>query len=267
MTELSIIIINHNTQDLTESCVKSIKKYKPKVSYEIVVIDNGSDVVFETNERGIKVIGNKENLGFAKANNQAIRMAVGKYILLLNSDTEVKKGSIDKLYEFAKERKDVGVVTSKLLNPDGSTQASVFRLPTIWRAIRQYWFGENGVLDKYTPDSRDPVIVEVAVMASFLITPKALKKVGMLNEKYFMYFEDFDYCRELKKKGLKVYYLPSSEVVHYHGASGNSLVSNENQWRRLIPGSKIYHGILKHYIITIVFWLGQKWQKLLRYWG
>lgn len=239
MIDLSIIIVNYKTPELTKACVASVKKYPPKVSYEIIVIDNSFD-----------------NVGFARGNNKGIKKAKGKYILLLNSDTEVKEGSIDKLLEFAKGHKDAGAVVPKLLNPDGSVQASVFRFPTLWRAIRQYFLRNKDLLDKYVPNTN---IIEVAIMAAYLITPTCLKKVGLLNEKYFMYFEDFDYARKIKKADLKIYYLADSEVFHHHGASGRSLAENSNQWRRLIPSSKIYHGAFRHYLINAIIWLGQKW--------
>ena len=79
-----------------------------------------------------------------------------------------------------------------------------------------------------------------------------------------MYFEDVDYCRRVWEKGLKVYYLPEVRVLHYHGVSGKKLADSANQWRRLIPSSKIYHGTLKHYVLTAILWLGQKWQKLVK---
>lgn len=243
MIDLSIIIVNFKTPLITKACVTSIKKYPPEVSYEIIVIDNSLD-----------------NIGFAAGNNKGIKKAKGKYVLLLNSDTEVKSGAIDKLLEFAKYHEDAGSVVPKLVNPDGSVQASVFKFPTIWRAVRQYFFGEKGLLDKYVPETE---VVEVAVMAAFLITPACLKKVGPLNEKYFMYFEDFDYARRIKKADLKIYYLGDAEVVHHLGASGKNLAESRDQWKRLIPGSKIYHGLAGHYLINLIIWLGQKWQKLL----
>jgi GT2 family glycosyltransferase len=235
--ELSIVIINYKTPELTKKCVASIKKYPPKVLYEIIIIDNSND-----------------NVGFAKGNNKGIKKARGKYILLLNSDTEVKKGSIDRLVEFAKNNPDAGAVVPKLLNKDGTTQASAFKFPSLWLAIRQYWFGEKNLLDKYIPLESN---IDIGVMAAFLITPEAIKKVGLLDERYFMYFEDFDYCRRIKQKGLRVYYVSDSEVVHYHGASGPA------DWKRLIPGSRIYHGNLVHNLMTFILWTGQKLGKLI----
>ena len=242
MTDLSVIVVNYKTPLLTKACVSSIKKYPPRVPYEIIVIDNSLN-----------------NVGFAAGNNKGIKKAKGKYILLLNSDAEVKEGTIDRLLEFAGNHQDAGAVVPKLINPDGSVQASVFRFPTVWRTIREFWFGEKGLLDKYMPETE---VVEVAVMAAFLITPACLKKVGPLNEKYFMYFEDFDYARRIKKANLKIYYLSDSEVFHHHGASGKNLAESRDQWKRLIPGSKIYHGPVGHYLINSVIWWGQKWQKL-----
>ncbi len=258
--ELSIIIVNYNTSKLTSECVDSIKKYPPETDYEIIIIDNGSEEKLSINGNGIKIIRNEKNLGFSKANNQGIDAAKGKYVLLLNSDTTVKKNSISSLLKFAQENNDAAVVAPKLLNTDGSIQPSVFRLPTLWLIIRQYWFGEKGLLDKYVPKTNT---VEEAVMAAYLITPTCFKKVGKLNERYFFFFEDFDYARRIKEKGLKIYYLSDAEIVHHHGASGKKVADESNQWRRLIPGSKIYHGILTHYLIIFVMWSSQKWRKLL----
>lgn len=251
--DLSIIIVSFNTKKLTVECIDSIVKSRPKVSYEIIVIDNGSTdgSVSALEKLRVKLIKNKNNVGFAKANNQGIKIAKGKYVLLLNSDTKVKKRSIDNVYDFAVSRKNVGVVGPKLLDADGSIQGSVFRLPTIYNAVRQYFLGQKGILNKYAPKGDEPVVVEALVMAAFLITPAAFEKVGLLDESYFMYFEDLDYCRKINNSGLKIYYLPSSEIIHYHGGSGG-------KQDYLVASSKIYHGLAKHYLFNFILWLGQK---------
>jgi len=235
--DVSIIIVNFNTDKLVRECVASVKKNTKKVKYEIIVIDNSVN-----------------NRGFAKANNIGISQAKGKCVLLLNSDTLVRPGAIDKLFEFAENNPDAGVVAPKLLNIDGTIQASCFRFPTIERAIQQFFLGKKGLLDKYVPTTET---VDVAVMAAFLITPRALKEVGKLDEKYFMYFEDFDYCKRIQEAGLGVYYLPSAEVVHIHGASGAP-----NKY--LVESSKKYFGNVQYYIYTFILWLGQKWEKLFK---
>ena len=260
--DLSIIIVNYNTKDLTLGCIDSIIKSKPKVDYEIIVIDNGSDEKV-AKSKDFELIENKENLGFSKGANQGIRIAKGDYILLLNSDTKVRNNSIDNLIEFAKSHPEAGGIGPKLINENGSTQSSAYHFPTIFRAIREYWFGEKAAYEKYTPEGERSTSVDALVMAAFLITPKALKEVGALNEKYFMYFEDLDFARRLKKANLKIYYDPGSVVEHAHGASGRSLADDKNQWRRLIPSSKIYHGSLIHSIINFILWSGQKFGNLI----
>jgi GT2 family glycosyltransferase len=271
MYKVSIIIISFNTKDLTLEAVKSIYESSKEISFEVIVVDNNSrdgsiEILrdFEKKYENFSLIENKDNLGFAKANNQAIRKAKGEYILLLNSDTKVLPNAIKKLLNFADKTSDAGVVGPKLLNKDMSVQPSCVNFPTIINAVRQYFLGKKGLFDKYVPKENKPVVVDALVGAAFLITPQALKKVGFLDERYFMYFEDIDYCRKVKRASLKVYYLPDVKIVHYHGVSGKNLVSTKDQWRRLIPSSKIYHGVFKHYLLTAILWLGQKWERFLR---
>lgn len=258
--KLSIIIVNYNTNDLIKACVASIKNSQTKSSYEIIIVDNASNPAPEQSP-DYKLIKNNENLGFSKANNIGLKASKGEYKLLLNSDTEVKKGAIDKLINFAEANPDAGVVGPRLLNKDGSLQTSCFNFPTVTRAIRQYWFGEKGLLDKFAPKGNLAKEVDSVVGAAMLITPKAIKKVGYLDEKYFMYFEDIDYCKRIQAAGFKVYYLPDSKVAHLHGESGKDLAKKEDQWRRLVPSSKIYHGLLGHALISFIILTGQKWQK------
>lgn len=270
---LSIVIVNFNTKDLTLECIRSIQKEVNNLSFEVLLIDNGStdgsagffkEIINESYWKDrFTLILNDTNTGYSKANNLGIKKARGKYILLLNSDTLVNKNSLEKLIKFANKTPDAGVVGSKLINTDGTLQMSCFNFPTIGNAIKEYYFGKKGLFDKYAPKGQLPVTVDSVVGASFLITPKAIKNVGLLDERYFAYFEDIDYCREVWKKGLKVYYLPDSVITHYHGATFKKLADKNNRWRKLIPSSKIYHGLFKHYLINAIIWSGQKWQKLL----
>lgn len=263
--DLSIIIVNYNTKELISDCIKSIRKSKPKLKYEVIVVDNGSkdgsvENLKKLKEKGLlnKLILNRDNLGFAKANNRGLKISKGKYRLLLNSDTKVIKGALDELVRSASNVSDAGAIGAKLFNPDGTVQASAYYLPTAKRAIIHYWLGGKKYFDKYIPKGEGLVEVEALTMAALLLTPKATKKAGYLNEKYFMYFEDLDYARSLKEKSLAVYYDHDSKVIHKHGASGINVKDKNNQWRRLIPGSKTYHGLLKHYLIQFILWTGQK---------
>jgi GT2 family glycosyltransferase len=262
---ISVIIVNFNTKDLIVDCVNSIKKDGPKDAEIIVVDNNSTDGSVEAIKKlsGIKTIFNDSNTGFSKANNQGIKIATGKYILLLNSDTFLTKGSLEDLMKFADEHPDAGVVGPRLLNLDKSLQDSCFRFPTIKNAILQYWFGKKGLFDKYVPGIDKPYEVDAIVGAAFLMTPKAVKELGGLDEKYFFYFEDMDYCRKVHKIGLKVYYYPKPKIVHYHGASIQKVEKEDaNRWKRMIPSSKIYHGLFKHYLLTFILMIGQKWSKL-----
>ncbi len=261
--DLSIIVVSFNTKDLLERCLESI--VGDPIKPEIFVVDNastdGSVEMIRKKFPKVRLIKNKENTGFARAINQGLREAKGENMLLLNSDTQAKKNALKELLDFEKAS-GPAIIGAKMLNKDGTVQASVFYLPTLRRAILEYWLGKKGYFSKYSPVGNKAQKVE-AVSGGVMLIPKTIiEKIGMLDEKYFMYFEDLDYCRRAGKAGFKIFYLPSAEVVHEHGASGRSLSAPQDQWRRLIPSSKIYHGHLRHCLITLVIWVGQKWEKI-----
>ena len=269
--DLSIIIVSYNTKSLTLACLNSIFGEGSDLAYEVIVVDNGSKDgsvealtnLKESQNQKLKLLENKENLGFSKANNQGIKIAKGNYILLLNSDTEIISGALDKLVAFANNTPDAGVIGAKLLNPNGSTQPSCLNLPSLSLAVREYFLGEKGLTSKFFPQTKQASPVDAVVGAAFLITQQAIRKVGLLDERYFFYFEDLDYCRKVKKSGLKTYYLPDATVIHYHGASGKS-EGEKQQTNKLIASSKVYHGMVGYYLYTLVLWLGQKWQRFLK---
>jgi len=270
MEELSIVVVNLNTKELTLDSLKSIFKEGSRFKKQVIVVDNGSsDGSVEAfrrlkKEGKIELIENSGNFGYAKANNQGIKRSKGKYVLLLNNDTLVKKGALGALVEFAEKSPDAGVVGSKLLNIDQTLQSSCYHFPTVTNAIKEYWFGAKGLFGKYAPKGKKAVEVDAVVGAVFLITPEARKRVGILDERYFAYFEDIDYCRQTWRAGLKVYYLPSSVITHYHGATFKKLADEKDRWKKLIPSSKIYHGVFMHYVINTILWLGQKWEKIFK---
>ncbi len=271
--EVSIVIVNLNTKDLTVGCIRSIEKEIGDIPFEVLLTDNGSNDGSVEAFKKIKdepfwkgkftLILNDSNTGYAKANNQGIRKAKGRYIFLLNNDTVVHKNAIQNILKFAEKTPDAGVVGSRLLNIDGTLQMSCYHFPTITNAIREYWFGAKGLFEKYAPKGKEPVTVDSVVGAAFLITPEAKKRVGILDERYFAYFEDIDYCRQTWKNNLKVYYLPDSVITHYHGATFKKLANENERWKKLIPSSKIYHGLVKHYVLNSILWTGQKFRKLL----
>lgn len=255
---LSVIIVSFNTCKLLKNCLASFK------GAEAVVVDNAStdDSIQMVKKEfpEVKLLKNKKNLGFARAVNQGIKAASKDYLFLLNPDTEVKPNSLEKLVNFVQKNPHAGVVGARLLNPDGSIQPSVYHLPTIWRAIKEYWFGQKGAYEKYIPESDSAIEVEAVTGAAMLIPKTTIEKVGLLDERFFMYFEDLDYCRRVLKAGLKVFYLPKAEIIHQHGVSGPSTQT----YQYSVVSSKIYNGIIKYYLLTFIIWLGQKWQKILK---
>jgi len=263
--DLSIIIPSFNTKKLLKECIDSIRKNKDGLKIEIIVADNassdGSVEMVRKEFSKIKLIENEENLGFAKAVNQGIKRAKGDHILLLNSDVIVKSGALKEMLNFAERHPLAGIIGGKLVGPEGSIQASVYHFPTISRAVREFWFGQKDVYQKYAPQVDKPAIVDAVTGAAMLIPKKIIDEVGLLDERYFMYFEDLDYCRRVKKDGYRTYYLPQVEFVHYHGASGKGIPELTHQW--LVQSSKLYNGLLKYYLLTLIIWLGQKWQKIL----
>lgn len=271
--EISIVIVNLNTKDLTIGCLRSIEKFCKNIPFEVLLTDNGSTdgsvealkkLSLEKFWKGkFTLILNKDNTGYAKANNQGIKKSRGKYIFLLNNDTVLHKGAIEELLSFAEKTPDAGVVGSRLLNIDGTLQMSCYHFPTLQNAIKEYWLGKRGLFEKFAPTGYAPIPVDSVVGAAFLITPSAMEKVGMLDERYFAYFEDIDYCRQVWRNEMKVYYLPASVITHYHGATFKKLSNESERWKKLIPSSKIYHGLFSHYLINSVLWLGQKWRKII----
>lgn len=271
MEKLSIIILSFNTKELLKQCLKSLNTKQhppvggPSSKLEVVVVDNGSadgspDMV-KKEFSNVFLIQNKTNLGFAKAVNQGIKKATGDYILLLNSDTKVKKDSLEKMIEFARLNPQAGVIGARLLNPDGKIQPSCYHFPSIRRAIAEYWFGQKGAYEKYAEMGDNPSKVEVVVGAAMFIPQMTLKKVGLFDERYFVYFEDLDYCRRVKEAGLAVFYLPQAEIIHHHGQSTAKVGSETYKW--LSSSSKIFNGIVKYFVLTLVIFMAQKWQKII----
>ena len=261
---LSIIIATWNTADTTLKCVQSIKKYLPVFDYEIIVVDNGSsdDTVAKLKkESGVVIVENKTNLGFGGGNNIGAKVAKGEYLLFLNSDMELLDNKLIDMFNYINSHPEIGLISPKFLNIDLSDQGSVFPPQTLLNAFKEFWLGQN-TYSKYVPVGKQPVEVFSVSGGAVMIKGSLFEKIGGWDKRYFMFYEDLELCRQVKKLSYEIYYYPECRIIHRHGASGKSLADDSNQWRRLIPGSKIYHGIIKHYLLFLITWSGQKWQKL-----
>ena len=230
--DVSIVIISYNVSDLLNDCIVSIKK-ETSCNYEIIVVDNNSKdnsaEMLKTCHPDVRLIQNEMNVGFAKANNQAFKEASGKYILMLNPDTVVLNKAIDKLVQFMDEYPDAGAAGCKLLYPDMSLHPSCRRFTTIWSEVYSLsllfvLFNTYSNLNDLLPPKFDyNKINEVDYVwgACMILRGKAIERVGMLDERYFMYAEEQDWCFQAKKAGWKIYYIPDGQVIHIGGASSS----------------------------------------------
>lgn len=259
--DLSIISVNFNTPDLIEALLSSLKKYSTnKFRTETIILDNGSEQGCEDIVKkysGVRFIQNPTNEGFTGGNNKLFKFSRGKYIFMLNSDIEVLESSIEEIYKQAEKYEQNGVVSGSLIFPDGVLQDSVFYLPTITGAIKEYLLGIKGSFFMYAPLQDKNKKVEAAAMACFLIPRKILERVGMLDERLFTYFEDVDFCRRCKKLGIPIYYTPSAKFIHQHGATSKRLKTGKS-YELLQNAAKIYYGIWYYRALSFVLRVLQK---------
>lgn len=256
---LSIIIPTWNTAETTKQCIDSLNRFlSSSLNFEIILVDNNStDNTQQLVSRLSRVVylKNSANLGFSKACNIGFRHSQGKYLLFLNSDMLLIDNSLIHMLAFLKQHRNIGAIGPKFLNPDLTPQASVFPPQTVPNAIRQFWFNLPSY-SKYIPSENIPTGVANISGGAILIKRSNFIKAGKWNENYSFYFEDLDLCRRLQSLDLQLYYYPHCQIIHHHGLSGKNIVDPQNQWRRLIPGSKIYHGPFKHYLISLIIKLG-----------
>ena len=227
MIDVSVVIVNWNTRDLLAQCLKSVFETAGDLKLEVFVVDNASSDVSADMVRHefpqVQIIENQENVGFARANNQAIRQSAGRYVLLLNSDTQARPGALRTLVNALDSLSRAGAGGPRLLNPDGTLQPMCHPMTTIWR---EFWYllHLDGIvrLSTYNMTHWDATVahpVDVVSGACLLLRREALQEIGLLDERYFMYAEEVDFCYRLAERGWEVYWLPMAEVMHMGGGS------------------------------------------------
>ncbi len=229
MTDLSVIIVNWNTRDFLARCLSSITQAVQRMKAEVFVVDNASSdesgKTVKENFTEVMLIENEKNLGFAAANNQALKQSKGRYLLLLNPDTQVREGAIQKLISFMNLRPDVGITGVQLLNSDGSKQNSIANIPSLATELLNKSLLE-WLFPKRFPGKRrnypEPIEVESVIGACMMVRREALDQVGMLDEDYFLFLEETDWCYRMKKAGWKTYHVPQAEVYHFQGKSAEA---------------------------------------------
>ncbi len=227
--DLSIIIVSWNTKEFLLSCVGSVFESGPGVSREVIVVDNGSQDGSGTEVKEmfplIRLVENERNLGFAKAVNQGLQMAAGRYILLLNPDTQMKRGTIERFVSFMDLHPETGVAGAQLLNSDGSKQNSIANFPSLAtelfnKSLLRVLFPKRfpGKERNYS----EPVEVDSVIGACMMVRREGLAQVGFLDENYFLFLEETDWCYRMKKAGWKIYHVPQAEVFHFQGKSAEA---------------------------------------------
>ncbi|MFC1687731.1 glycosyltransferase family 2 protein [Patescibacteria group bacterium] len=265
--ELSIIIVSWNVKELLKNCLHSVFQYPSSGSFEVFVVDNAShDGTHEMVKKyfpSVRMISNADNKGFARANNQAIKDAQGELILLLNPDTEVTAGALDKLVKYVKHKPSIGIAGPALLNTNGSRQLSVRSFPTIGSLIMVFLklhrlFPQTRSIKKlqmnefnYSKDGK----VDQVMGACFLIKNELIKKIGMLDENYFIWFEEVDFCKRAHDNGWEIWYVSDAKVTH-HFAKSFGQVSNLSKQLLFTQSARIYSrkhlGMLPWLILTVI---------------
>ncbi len=230
MVDLSIIIVNWNTRDLLIQCLESIFRTARGVDLEILVVDNGSadGSARMVKERfpDVRVIENRRNVGFAGANNRALKISEGKYWLLLNPDTQVRNKAIEELIAFMEGHSSAGISGVQLLNSNGSKQNSIANFPSLATELLNKSLLRRLLPKRFPGKERnysEPIEVDSVIGACMMVRREAADEVGVLDEDYFLFFEETDWCFRMKKAGWKIYHVPQAEVDHFQGRSAGEV--------------------------------------------
>ncbi len=266
--ELSIIIVNWNVRDLLEKALQAIAKYPPKVEYEVFVVDNASQDKSAELVRAkfpqVKLIASEKNLGFAGGNNLGLQKATGEYLLLLNPDTEVKEGALQAYIDFFKHHPHAGAVGVRLLNSDGSLQRSCKSFPS-WRTL----FWSAFFLDTLFPRSKlfgeyemgyfehdHERLVDQPMGAALGVRKAVVGKIGLMDEQFYMYFDEVDWCKRIKKAGYEIWFSPLASITHHWGKSTSQAQLNMNwQWYKSLYRYFRKHSKLPAFLVSVLFFV------------
>jgi GT2 family glycosyltransferase len=234
--DLSICIVNWNTDELLTTCVRSVFETIQNVTVEVIVVDNASNdnsvqrcMAEHASDPRFNLLQLTDNLGFAGGNNRALQLATGRYILLLNPDTLVLPGALDSAVAFLDAYPECGVMGPRLLNRDGSAQPSVGNFPTLsgmfWEATRlRKLFPRIRLFSRFKRidmDYNQMQVVDQPSGACLFVRRSVVESVGPLDERYFMYYEEVDWCYRIKSAGWTIYYYPSISIIHLGGRSSS----------------------------------------------
>jgi GT2 family glycosyltransferase len=267
VVDLSICIVNWNTEAQLKQCLLSIYEHTKGLTYEIFVVDNasrdGSVGMVKSHFPDVRLIANRENKGFAAGNNQAIRLARGRSVIFLNPDTVIKGNALATMVLFMDEHPEAGAIGPKLLNPDGSVQHSVRRFPTFGIALhdntilgRLLLFRRRVEDYKMEDFSFDRVEeVDATSGAALMVRKDVLDGVGPMDEGYFMFIEELDLCQRIRARGHKICFIPDAAITHLGGESrrqnpGELVIVGQNSLMRYFTK---FEGPRKAFLFKILY--------------
>jgi GT2 family glycosyltransferase len=232
---VSIIIVNYNGKEYTRGCLESLRAVSIAVEHEIILVDNcsldGSKEMVQADYPEVILVPQKVNDGFGRANNAGARVARGEYLFFVNNDTTLKQDSISPLKEFMETQPSIGVAAPMLLNPDGTFQVSYGNYPSILNELRTK---RDTALLKNIPENRIPKKVDWVSFAAVMIKRSVFMNVHGFDERYFMYFEDADFCCRAAKVGFTTFYCAEYSIIHSGGGSWSQALTNtiKTEYRR-----------------------------------
>lgn len=289
--DLSVIIVNFNTKALLQQCLKSIYETQLSGSFEVIMVDNaskdGSIQIVREQFPQVKLIENQTNVGFSRANNIGIRIAKGRYLLLLNSDTVVLPGAIDNLVKFLEERQNIAAVGPMLLNNDESLQRSWFDFPSAFKTFSHivelspflYKLANIDCIKTFFQTNRkpafmikqvhEPMCVDYLSLACLLIRREVFESIGLLDEELFFYHEDCELGYRAYKKHLSIYYLPDSHIIHLGGSSSSQhiLMTFREYFKSLLYVFRKHEGASKTILLRFSIISGMLFRSLFWFFG
>lgn len=256
--DISVVIVTYNVKELLKDCLDSLENSARfgNINLETFVVDNGDDGTDEMVKSGydwVKYVPNPANDGYSKANNLALGRTKGKYILVLNPDTKLQKKTLKTMLQFMEDNPEVGVSTARVELPDGNLDGACHRgFPTPWNSFSRYTklskkFPTSRIFNGYNMGYLDVSKVhEVdSVAGAFMFIRKSAilgdgfhPKVGFLDEDYWAFGEDIDWCYRFKRAGWKIMYVPTTRIIHYKGASGGTQISSQNVTKATVETKK-----------------------------
>ncbi len=260
--DVSVIILTYNTLSLTRACLRSVYASQRRITVETIVVDNASTdhttECLQTEFPNAHFIMNSANLGFSRGNNVGLQAASGRYLLLLNSDTEVQPGALEAMITFMDEHPDAGACGPMLMNVDGTLQPSGRALPSVWSVFvgmtKLYRLWKAGFYVQRGRDYTQIARVGEVSGAALLVRHEAYQKVGGLDPNLFAYYEDVDWCKRISQAGYWVYYVPQAKVMHRWEGTSRSV--SELSYRAGQNSQRYYfakhHGPFAHRIIQLL---------------